>query len=226
MTKPLIFLGTNSVLERYIEACDRQNQPIAGIIDGDWYGNRESFAGLPVLDSETELASNPDKYKDHVFFIATNWHPLAGRDIDKRLKYIDLIDRLNLPCINLIDPASYVSRYAQLGKGIFIGHAVSIEPYCQIKDFVLFHGGNFIGHHSTIDHNSVFQRSASLHGKVGKNCYIGVDTNVFSLNNSVTMGDNVVVAPCLYVTRDVEDNETVTMSKDSRRVYQSNNPSK
>ena len=225
MTKPLIFLGTNSVLERYIEACQRQNQPVAGIIDSDWYGNRETFAGLPILDSQTVFESDPDKYRDYVFFIGVNWHPHAGRDTDKRKMFIDLVKQHKLQCINLIDPLSYVSKYARLGQGIFIGSSVYVEPNCVIEDFALFHGFNGIGHDSHIGENTVFQRYAGIHGKIGHDSYVGIAGHICPVDKMITVGNNVIIAPCLHVARDVADNEKITLSKDMVRVYRHINPS-
>jgi UDP-3-O-[3-hydroxymyristoyl] glucosamine N-acyltransferase len=220
--KQLIFLGTNSILERYIEACERQGQPIAGIIDSDWFGNRESFAGLPILDSQTIFETDPDRYRDFVFFIGTNWNPNSGRDISKRKMFIDLVRRHQLTCINLIDPLSYVSKHCKLGQGIFIGANCYIEPFCVIEDFALIYGGNGIGHNSEIGENTVIQRDAGMHAKIGQDCYIGIGSYTIR-NGDIKIGNNVVVAPCLHVARDVNDNENITLSKDAIKIYRSKN---
>lgn len=222
MKKPLIFLGTNIILERYIEACERQGQPIAGIIDSDWYGNRDTFAGLPILDSQDIFQTDPYKYKDHVFFIGVNWNPNAGRDINKRKMFIDLVRQYQLPCINLIDPLSYVSKHCKLGQGIFIGANCYIEPFCIIEDFALIYGGNGIGHNSEIGENTVIQRDAGMHAKIGRDCYIGIGSYIIR-NGDIRIGNNVTVAPCLHVARDVKDNENITLSREAIKIYRSKN---
>lgn len=223
MNKPkLIFLGTNSVLERYIEACERQDQPIAGIIDSDWYGNKDTFCDLPVLDSESVFDADPNKYRDCVFFIGVNWNPDAGRDIGKRKMFIDLVKRHKLACINLIDPTSYVSRYCSLGQGVFIGANCYLEPRSVISDFVSIYGGNCVGHDSVIGENTVLQREVTVHAKIGTNSYIGIGSFVIR-DGEVKIGNNVVVAPCLHVVRDVKDNEHVRLSKDSFKIYRNLN---
>jgi NDP-sugar pyrophosphorylase family protein len=222
--KKLIFLGTNSVLERYVEACERQGQEIEGIIDSDWYGNRDTFADLPIIDTEKIFSDHPTRYKDFVFFIGVNWNPEAGRDIDKRKMFINLIRQHQLPCINLIDPTSYVSRFATLGQGVFIGSNCYVEPNCVIGDFVSIYGGNALGHDTWIGENTVIQRESKLHAKIGNNCYIGIGSYVIR-DPSLTIGDDVVVSPCVHVSRDVSNNETVTLSKDSFRIYRNKNQS-
>jgi len=218
MKKKVIFLGTNSVLERQIESCERQNQEIAGIIDSDWFGNTEIFCDLPVLDSETIFDSEPEKYKDFVFFIGVNWYPYDQRDIQKRKMFINLIRRHQLDCINLIDPTSYVSRYTTLGKGIFIGPGVNIEPHSIIEDFATLYGHNGVGHHNRIGENSILQREAIIHAQIGCNTYVGIGSAIIQ-DYSMTIGNNVVISPCLHVARNVKDNEKVSLSKDNFRVY-------
>ena len=216
--KSLIFLGTNGVLERHIEACERQNQPIAGIIDGDWFGNTEKFAGLSVLDTHHVFDTNPDKYKNHVFFVAVNWNPKAGRDITKRNMFIDLVKRHHLECINLIDPSSYVSQHAVLGQNVYIGPGTIIEPFAVIEDFATIWGNTTLGHHNRLGENSVLQREAVVHALIGSNTYVGIASVIVSDPEPI-IGNNVVIAPCIHVTRDVCDNEKISLSKDSFRIY-------
>lgn len=217
--KKIIFLGSNAVLERYIEAAERQNQPIQGIIDSDYYGNTEMNAGIPYIDSFENLEQHPDTYKDNVFFVATNWNPLNKRDTDKRKKIIDLVNRLNLPCVNLIDPSSYVSRFAKLGKSIFIGCNSVVEPRAVISDFANIGDQVLIAHDSIVGLNTVVARCGGMHGKTGKDCYIAPHTYLYKHGGDVIMGDNATVDPALWVKRDIAENEHVTLSKNSMRVY-------
>jgi acetyltransferase-like isoleucine patch superfamily enzyme len=222
--KPLIFLGTNSVLDRFIEACERQQQAIAGIIDSDWFGNRESFAGLPILDTQTVFDTDPTKYQDYVFFIGTNFHPDGGRDIAKRRMLIDIVRQHNLSCINLIDPLSQVSRFATLGSGIFVGAHVIIEPQAVVSDFVTAWGQNTIGHRCHLGENTVIQRGASLDAITGHDVYVGMGSWVMA-DDAVIVGDNAVVDPSLHVARDVEPNERVQLDRNFVRVYRARKPS-
>jgi len=222
--KPLVFLGTNSVLQRHIDACQRQDQPIAGIIDSDWFGNQETFAGLPLLDSQDIFNTDPNKYKDYVFFIGTNWFPGAGRDIIKRKTMIDLVVKHQLHCINLIDPTSYISPTAQIGSGIFIGANVSIEPGAIVNDFAILWGNNSVGHDSIIGQNSVLQRGASIHAKLGQDVYVGNGTWLFK-HQGITVGDRAIFDPCLHVARDVLTNEHVKLDRKAHRVYRAQQPS-
>lgn len=233
--KTLVFLGTNNVLERYIEAAERQSQPIAGIIDSDWYDKRTTFADIPVLADLDALTNDLHYWRsNHVFFVGTNWIPenfkigqisseVFARDRDKRSKLCTMIDDLDLPCINLIDPASYVSRYAKLGKGIFIGDNVGIEPFVQIEDFAQCWSGAVVGHHSRIGRNTIIQRNAGLYGRIGSDSYIGIGSAILRDGTSVA-ADNVVVATGLAVFRDVQSGEYVQLDGKSAKTYRRTMP--
>jgi acetyltransferase-like isoleucine patch superfamily enzyme len=226
MSKPkLIFLGTNSVLERHIEACDSQGQEIAGIIDRDWFGNKDTFAGLPVLDSETVFDTDPERYRNHVFFVAVNWYPQGGRDIGKRRMLIDLVRRHNLPCINLIDPQSWVSRFAKLGTNVFVGANTTIEPHAVIEDFVTIWNNAVIGHNNHVGENSLVQRGTIVHGQIGKNVYVGIGSMVISNDHYISIGDGATIGPGLHVARNVEANEKVSINKDYLRILRRGAPS-
>jgi acyl-[acyl carrier protein]--UDP-N-acetylglucosamine O-acyltransferase len=218
--KKLIFLGTNSVLTRYIEAADRQNQEILGIIDSDWYGNTESFCGLPIINKEDVFDHDSQLYRDCVFFIGTNWVPVDGyqRDNNKRQMFIDLVKRHGLTCVNLIDPMAYVSKYATLGNGVYVGPFTSIEPGVVIHDFSILWGSNCIGHDSVIGENTVFQRWSGFHGEIGENSYVGMYTKLFN-NGPVKIGKNVNINPFLYIAKDINDGEHIALSKEQIKVY-------
>lgn len=220
----LIFLGTNSALERYIEAAMAQGLEIAGIIDSDWYGNCESFAGLPILNSQDIFDQDTTAYRDHVFFIGVNWHPKAGRDIDKRQRMIDLVRRHSLTCVNLVEPQTVISPSTTLGQGIYVGSHTTIESGTTVHDFAIIGNQVNIGHHSIIGENTNLQQKVGVHAKIGSNTYIGMSTVVFK-DGMISIGNNVNVDPCLYVARDVDNGERVTLNRDMLRIYRRLNQS-
>ena len=214
----VIFLGSNTVLERYIEACERQSYTVAGIIDTDYYGNTESITGIPVIDSFAGLEQNLEKYRDHLFFIATNWNPMNSRDTEKRKSIIELVRRLQLTCVSLVDPTSYVSRYAQIGQGVFVGSGATIEPRVRLDDFCNIGDQVIVGHDSIIGENTVLARNSGVHAKVGTDCYISVHAFVWD-HGGVTVGNNVMIAPSMWVKRNIADNEHVTLDRNAIRTY-------
>jgi carbonic anhydrase/acetyltransferase-like protein (isoleucine patch superfamily) len=225
MTKKIIFLGTSVSMGIQIETAERLGYEIMGIIDSDWFGNRDTFCSVPVINSQTIFETDPTLYQDVEFFICVNWNPMDNhRDATKRKQFIELVNRYQLPCANLISDLSYVSRFASLGKNVFVGNATTIEPDCVIEDFVCIMDNVTLGHHSRIGHNSVMQRMSSLKGTVGHDSYVGIGSMIFS-HHGCTVGNNVDIGPGLYVSRDVKDNEQVRLDRHAVKIYRNPTPS-
>lgn len=218
MTKPLIFLGSsNQITIQLVDVCESLNITIAGIIDSDYFGNTDSLDGIPYIGSELDF--DFEKLKDEYdFFVGVSHIPDVPRNIEKRLKFIDLVDKYDLPCVNLIDPATKVSRRAKLGKGIYIGYHSIIESDVVIGDHSQINYLVCIGHHSTIGRNCVFQRGVTMMSQVsmGDNNYFGASSRLLKTHNMI-IGSNCFVHPGIVVMRDIEDNEVVSMV--GRKVY-------
>ena len=225
MTKKIIFLGTSVSMGIQIETAERLGYEIVGIIDSDWFGNQDTFCEVPVINSQTIFETDPTYYQNVEFFICVNWNPMDNhRDTLKRKQFIELVNRYQLPCANLISDLSYVSRFASLGKNVFVGNATTIEPGCVIEDFVCIMDNVTLGHHSTVGHNSVMQRMSSLKGTVGHDSYVGIGSMIFS-HQGCTVGNNVDIGPGLYVSRDVKDNEQVRLDRHAVKIYRNPTPS-
>jgi UDP-3-O-[3-hydroxymyristoyl] glucosamine N-acyltransferase len=218
MTKPLLFLGSSSALQLYHDAAQRQGIQVEGILDSDYYGNTQQYQGITVVGTELELS----KYqKDYDFFIATNSSPglSHARDVIKRKKLIELVQAHDIKCLNLIDPTAYTGSNVKLGHGIFIGFNSYIEHGVSIGNHSQIHYGTGISHDCVIGSNTIVQRKSGLGNvSIGNNTYIGMWVNVFS-EKHITIGNNVVINQGLWVVRDVCDNETVKLTRDSVRIY-------
>lgn len=219
MNKPLIFLGCNSHITLYSEVCVRNNIPIAGIIDSDYFGNTPTLEGIPFIGSEKDI-DFIELAKSHDFFIAVNPVPHNKRNVSKRNNFINLVDQYNLPCANLIDPQSRIGMFdVILGKGIYIGYCASINSHVTIGDHCQLHHQVGVGHHSIVGKNVVFQRKSCVSGDtiVEDNSYIGIGVRVVGKNPlKVGSGSNILAG--LTVMRNVEPGETVTPFS-NRKVY-------
>lgn len=218
LDRPLIFLGTNWVMEVLTETCAENGITVAGIIDHDYWGNRDHIAGIPVIDSEVSF-KDPDRvqyYRDNfVFFCAVNWQPVADavsqRNRDKRKKFIDLIKQHRLNCVNIIDQRAKVSPSAQLGHNIYIGDFTTIDPRVQIADFVSVYGQCHIGHDTVIGENSVIQRRCGLVGELTVESDVFVASNVCILKNHSRIAHGTFVHECIYLRRSTLPNEVVSL---------------
>lgn len=224
MTKPLVFIGTNNNLKIFTETAERQGFHVAGIIDDDYFGNTEYYNDIRVIGSHSQLL-DPTEVENWIqkyeFFIATNWSNIPDhvRDTQKRQQQIDLCRQVGIQCVNLIDPNAYISKNCRLGKGIYIGPFCYVEPDCEIDDFAQIWYGTGISHGTRIGENSVLQRQCGISATVGRNVYISMWTKIYG-STMLTIGDNAVINPGLYVARNVAEGEIIRLTKNSRRIWQ------
>jgi acetyltransferase-like isoleucine patch superfamily enzyme len=223
-SKPLIFIGSNSNLEKYIEVCDDHNIKIHGLIDADYFGNTESLAGIPIIDSEI-IFNNLDKlnyYRDNFnFFCATNWlptnNPISIRNKEKRSRLITLIKQYNLNCITLTEKQSKVSKFATIGRGVYLDYLVLISPNVTIGDFTCIYNGTSIGHHTVIGENCVLQGNCIILSEcvVDNNVYFG--TSVQALKSKIQIREGTFIHEMVYLRRDTQPNEIITIYSNKAR---------
>lgn len=227
LNRPLIFLGSNSSLRKQIEVCEEQGIEIFGIIDSDYFGNTQELNGLPVVDTE-ESFSDPIKvefYKNNYnFFCATNWipiqDPVSVRNREKRNRLLNLIEQLELNCINIIDKSARISRHARLGKGCFIDGNVMIEHDCDIGDFVNIYANTEIGHHVRIGKNCVLQRRVGLAGDITLEDDVYFSCAALALKNGVVYSRGTFVHEAVYIRRGTVPDEIVgQFSPNQKRVH-------
>ena len=223
-SRPLIFIGSTSNLEKYIEVCDEHDIKIHGIIDSDYFGNTESLSNIPVVDTELSF-DDPAKlkyYQDNFnFFCVTNWiptqNPVDVRNRNKRHYLIELIKRHKLNCISLIERRSKVSKFATVGRGVFLDYLVLLSPNVIVGDFTCIYNGTSIGHHSTVGENCVIQAySIIMSGcTMGNNVFFG--TGVQALKSGSNFGDNSFVHEMVYLRRNTLPNEIVSLYSNRAR---------
>jgi NDP-sugar pyrophosphorylase family protein len=220
ITKPLIFLGSNSNIYKLYELCETIGYQITGIIDDDYHGQGH-YKNIPVVGKEEEL----EKFQDHQFICATNWIPgndsITIRNREKRNRQIDLLDQKAVDLATVISPLAQVSKYAKIGQGVIIDAFCLVEPNADIDNHVVMHTHSGVGHDSKIGRNTILQRYVQITGnvQVEENVYLGISSKV--LRSEVTVSKNTFIHPCLLLLRGTTENEEVSLAgKDLRKVYQ------
>lgn len=222
MTRPIIFLGSSLQLYDFFEVCERTGRIPYGIIDKFYYGNTESFDGVPYIGAEDSVDFDSLK-KDYDFFIGVNPLPPPYLPINRERKqmFMDLVDRYDLPCVNLIDPQSKVHKSAKLGKGIFVGYAVAIGGGTEIGDHTQICGAVGVGHDSKIGRNVVLQRASMILSltQVGDNVYVGMGAKCIK-PQGMNIGADSFIHPTVTVMRDVEPNEVISLTgRNPKKIY-------
>ena len=216
--KPIIFLGSNNTFSVYARVCELNQIPIRGILDNDYWGNTDAIYDIPVIGSESDFDYEKEK-NNFDFFVGSSASSLFERDKERRLKMIEIVDRYNLNCVNLIHPISEIYTTSKLGKGIFIGFCGGISQNVVVGDHCQIHNHGSVAHETILGKNSVVERSACLSSDVvvGENVVIGFRCGVFK---GIHLGNNSVIMPGVTVARDVAENEIISLAGDNkRRIY-------
>ena len=237
----MIFLGCNDAIGIWKDCLKRMGITPKGIVDSDYYGNTKRYAGIPVIGTEDNMEEVIENAKFSTdgsgnnmtwhtnFFIGTNWDPslLNGKEIRdrnnaKRQKLIDVAEKYNLPMGSIIDPTAIVPNSTRLGKGVYIGAGAVIEPQVKIGDYTQIWYQSIVGHRTKIGRDCVLQRRAGLWGAtVGDHVYMSIGSVYGGNYKTSTIGDNAWIHPGIAVqTRDIAENETVTIREQFKRRAQ------
>ena len=110
----------------------------------------------------------------------------------------------HLEFAQLIHPTAYVSPYARIGQGVFIGANSVIAPGVILRDHVFVNRGVTVGHDTVIHEYARLQPGCNVggHVTVHAGATIGMGSNVIE---ELVVGRGAVVAAGAAVIRDVEE---------------------
>ena len=132
---------------------------------------------------------------------------VAVGDGSRRIQYIDVADSLGLRCPPIVHPAAYVSRGARLGSGTVVLAKAMIGVAAHLGRGCIANSGCTIDHDCRIADGAHISPGANLAGevKVGRCSWIGIGATV---NQVLTVGDNVIVGASAAVIDDIPDGVT------------------
>lgn len=221
LSRPLVLLGTNYNIEKFVELFEEIGYTIKGIIDDDYHGQGH-FRDIPVIARESEI----EDFSSCQFICITNWYPdrrdaIQIRNRKKRTDQIKLLDELDLSVATAISTRSVVSNYAKIGKGVIVDAFAVIEPHCTVGDYSLIYNHSTIGHNTSLGKDCVMQRYAGITSQVEvkDEVYFGLCSRVS--RSKVTISSGTFIHPNLTLLRSTTDNEEIGLAgKDLRKVYQ------
>lgn len=221
--RPLVFIGTRSDMEPYMEIAEELGIPVMGILDRFYVGQK--FEGLDVLGSDLDLLDPTSKtYKNKDFadyFVCSFFGGRTNTDIDSentfqlRMERIEIAERAGINLVNLIHPGAQVSKSAYIGRNTLILYGAYIESHVRIGSFGQFMYRSSVAHHSTIGKNCTILPDGGTSGSVtvGDNVIIGVNSRILSAGDEESkIGNNVLIGPGVTVLKDIPDNSIVQVS--------------
>jgi len=211
MKKKLIILGHSQNIQRILDLANAQYD-VEGIVDDNYFGNTEQLNGLPIIGTEKNINPVLDQHNDAEFFIST---PLTFGATEsqkysnqKRLRFIELVDQLQLPMTNFIHPTAIVPSTTVFGKGIFIDAYTVLQNYVVLNDFVFVKEQVCIAHHTVIGKNTNISTQCyiSSHVNIGQNCFIGIKSSIVTSDSELHIGSNSATHPGVIVHRNLPEN--------------------
>jgi sugar O-acyltransferase (sialic acid O-acetyltransferase NeuD family) len=165
------------------------------------YDDNPSKSGSNLLGFEVHVPIQ------HHLNLSNNIHVAIGNNLVRRRLGEDILNGKKNYLV-IIHPTAVVSKFSQIGKGVFIGAGAIVAAEANLEDGVI------INHHAVVDHDCVIGSwthiapGVVLGGgvKVGKNCLIGAGAVILP---GVQIADDVVVGAGAVVTRDVAQGITV-----------------
>ncbi len=108
----------------------------------------------------------------------------------------------------LIHPTAYVSPYAKIGQGVFIGARSVIGPGCVLKDHVFVNRGVCVGHDTVLHEYVRLNPGCNIagHVQIFEGATIGIGANIIE---ELVIGKESMVAAGAVVIRDVQEKTLV-----------------
>lgn len=127
-----------------------------------------------------------------------------GTTSPRRGDLVALLDqRFGLTMTTLGHPAAWVSPFATIGRGVFIGAGTVVAPGAVLGDHVILNRAVSVGHDTVVEAYARLQPGCNVggHVRIGAGCTIGMGATVIE---ELVIGAGSIVAAGAVVLRDVE----------------------
>lgn len=224
--RPLIFVGARADFSLFVHVAELLGISVLGILDQYYYGNTDNIQGIPIIGSELQLDDPTDSQAEHWrtscdFIVTSAWNgrqylqPVGLDNELLRIQRCDLVDRVGVNVINLIDPTSQLTpcKNIKFGRGILIAKYsglnsdIEIGDHSQFDSYVAFGHDVKIGRNVTTGAQCIFSTTV-----VEDNVRFGVQCNVLGndpLGKPITIGRGSTIWNGVSIYRDVPPDSVV-----------------
>jgi sugar O-acyltransferase (sialic acid O-acetyltransferase NeuD family) len=203
----MVLFGVGNMLSDVYECANELGKNITKIIINVPEQRRErtkDFATrLRELDERPLLMPLEDfapQEGEEYFVVPTTSHKSA------LIEYLDKTYELRFA--QLIHPAAYVSPYAKIGQGVFIGARSVIAPGCMLKDHVFVNRGVTVGHDCVLHEYVRLNPGSNIAGHVEIHAGVTIGLGA-SVIEELVIGRGAVVAAGAVVIGDVKEKNLV-----------------
>lgn len=196
--RDLVIFGATELagMARYY-AIEEHGRRVAAFVVDVGYRTYEQFHGVPVIEwPEMQSRFTPGNTD---CFIA-----LGYRAMRRRRAVYEQVKGAGYPCINLVSPAGYTAKSAQMEGNNLILPGVVIEPGVQLGANNIIWSNATICHDSVIGSHNFIAANVTLggHVRVGDTNFIGFSATVLQ---NVAIGDEVLIGAQTLVRRPTRD---------------------
>lgn len=200
MSKKILLIGggghCKSVLDSLLE--------LDGYIEIGIIDKKENIGstvmGAPVLGCDDDLrALFNDGYK--YAFVTVG----SIGNASLRIKLYNILSEIGYEIPSIIDLSAKVSKYANIGQGVFIGKQSLINAGSLIEKGAIINSGTIIEHDCQIGAFAHIAPGAILGGgvTVGENSHIGSNA---AIKQQVNIGSNSIIGMGSVLLQNIEDN--------------------
>lgn len=194
----LVVIGTGGHSRVVAETAQLLNYHIAGFIDLNFSGIKETILGIPVLGGLETLMSLPSDFK---YFVA------VGDNSIRKQVFDDMVRKGNSP-VTLIHPSAIISAEVKVGLGTIICAGCIINTKAQICENTIINTGSIIDHETVIESDSHIAPGCKIAGrtKIGKQSFVGIGATII---DQIELGESVIVGAGSVIISDVPANSKI-----------------
>lgn len=169
MSDPLLLIGCGGHARSLIDVVESSDRwYVLGLL-GLPYQVGEEVLGYPVLGCDQDLPSLRQQCTN--VLLAVGQIGLSNQ----RQRLAAELERLKFVMPVVISGRAHVSRHAQLGLGVSVGHGVIVNAGARVGDYCILNSNSLIEHDAVIGDHCHISTGALVNGgtKIGTNSFIG-----------------------------------------------------
>lgn len=126
--------------------------------------------------------------------------------IEHRLRISKIIDKIDCSLISIVDATACVSRFARIGRGVYVGKRAVINTNAIIQDYSVINTSAIVEHDCQIGSYSEVSVNACVGGavKIGNRSYIGIGAAV---RDHLQIGNGSIIGAGSVVVSDLSDHK-------------------
>lgn len=191
--KQIIIYGAGNCGRKAVEVLFRQKRFVCrGFIDDTCAKN--SVQEIPIIGSKRDLQELFNQGLKKAF--------VAIGNNNKRKELCEHLENIGFELVSLIDPSSFVSREAMIGKGVLIMPNVYVGHGSEIGNFTVCQANSIISHYVKIGTavNISYGSIVSAYSSVGDFSRICIGAKII---NKMVVGKSALVGAGSVVTKSV-----------------------